>query len=95
MTKVPKSRDLNRTDREIVRQLTADGRLTNQELAQRIHASESTTSRHRRRLEETGVIPRYTAVVDEVSLGESECVFMLVALRSQNNADKEAFEKAL
>ncbi len=44
------------TDRRILKELVADARLTNNELAERVGLSASPCLRRLRRLEETGVI---------------------------------------
>src|SRR5207245_3445260 len=51
-------------DRKILRELQADARITNNELAERIGLSPSPCLRRVRRLEEAGVIRGYTALVD-------------------------------
>ncbi len=76
-------------------ELQFDGRLSNKELAERTHASESACLRHRHRLEATGLIAGYIAVVDQALAGYPETVFVEVSLRSQNAVDLAAFEKAL
>ena len=47
---------LDRTDRTILAELQRDGRLTNRELAEKVHLSESACLRRVRSLEEAGVI---------------------------------------
>lgn len=86
---------LGRTDIAVLHQLQQDGRLTNQILADRVFASESTSSRHRRELEADGVITGYIAVVDEQQVGYSVAAFVTVSLRSLEHAAKEAFEAAV
>ncbi len=86
---------LTRLDTDILRQLQRDGRLTNQALAERTFASESTSSRHRRALETRGVIRDYVAVVDEESVGYSVSAFVTVSLRSLRHDAKEVFEQAI
>ena len=53
-------------DRQIIRALQISGRLTNQELSEKVNLSPSPCSRRVRALEESGVITGYTALVDEV-----------------------------
>ena len=84
--------DLERVDRDILRHLQQDGRLTNQALAERVHAAETTSSRHRRVLESRGVIKGYAAVVDEASVGYSVSAFVLVKLRSTAPDIRKPFE---
>ena len=49
---------LDTTDRALLRQLQADARLSNVELAQQVHLSPSACLRRVRRLEESGEIGR-------------------------------------
>ncbi|TIX04088.1 MAG: winged helix-turn-helix transcriptional regulator, partial [Mesorhizobium sp.] len=51
-------------DRQIIRELQRDGRLTNQDLAARVNLSPSPCLRRVRLLEEAGVIVGYSADVD-------------------------------
>ena len=48
-------------DRQILRELQRDGRLTNAELADRVNLSPSPCLRRVRNLEKAGVIERYVA----------------------------------
>jgi len=58
-------------DRQIIRELQKDGRLTNQELAERVNLSPSPCLRRVRTLEEAGVIAGYRALLDARKLGLS------------------------
>lgn len=62
---------LDRYDRRILELLQQDGRLSNQELADRIGLSPSPCLRRVRALEERGFIAGYRAVVDAKKLGLS------------------------
>lgn len=79
-------------DIQILRELQADGRMTNVELAQRVGLTAPPCLRRVRALEETGVITSYHAELDAVSLGFGITVFAMVSLRSQAESDLEAFE---
>lgn len=61
----------------------------------RVHASESACSRHRRRLEDLGLIKGYVAVVDEDLAGFPECVFVSIGLHDQRDDHLAAFEAAI
>src|SRR5262245_56542802 len=52
-------------DRQIIRELQKDGRLTNQDLAEKVNLSPSPCLRRLRKLEREGVIQGYTALVDQ------------------------------
>ncbi|RUU08450.1 Lrp/AsnC family transcriptional regulator, partial [Mesorhizobium sp. M7A.T.Ca.TU.009.01.3.2] len=58
-------------DLKILRELQADARITNNELAERIGLSPSPCLRRVRRLEETGVIRGYTTLVDRSAFGSN------------------------
>lgn len=60
---------LDDIDRSILLELQRDGRLTNQELADRVGLSPSPCLRRVRLLQERGVITRYTAVVSQAAVG--------------------------
>jgi len=62
---------LDRYDRRILELLQHDGRLSNQELAERIGLSPSPCLRRVRALEEAGLIAGYRALVDARKLGLS------------------------
>ena len=61
--------ELDRTDLRILAELQRDGRLTNQELAERVSLSPSPCLRRVRRLEETGVIRGYAALIEPRAVG--------------------------
>ena len=63
--------ELDRYDRQILRQLQEDGRLSNQELADRIGLSPSPCLRRVRALEEAGIIAGYRALVNAKAVGLS------------------------
>lgn len=78
-------------DRRILRELQADGRLTNQELAQRVGLTPSPCLRRVRQLEDDGVIRTYRAVVDPVAVGRGFEVFASVEVR-RDRESVAAFE---
>lgn len=71
---------LDRTDRRILHELQHDGRLSNQELAQRVALSPSPCLRRVRRLEEEGYIRRYAAIVDPDLVGISLLAYVAIRL---------------
>ena len=83
---------LDATDRRILRELMADGALTNVALAQKVGLSAPPCLRRVRALEDAGVIQGYTALVDEQALGFELTAFALVGLHSQAEPDLRAFE---
>ena len=79
-------------DLQILRELQADGRMTNVELAERVGLTAPPCLRRVRALEEAGVIRSYHADLDAAKLGYSITVFAMVSLRSQAEADLQRFE---
>ena len=61
--------EIDRYDRQILEILQKDGRISNQDLADRIGLSPSPCLRRVRRLEESGVIKRYVALLEPRALG--------------------------
>jgi DNA-binding Lrp family transcriptional regulator len=86
---------LDAIDWRILKELQADGRMTNIALANRIGLSAPPCLRRVRALEEAGLIKGYTALLDEVALGFSLTAFVMVRLHNQTEADLRAFENAL
>lgn len=86
---------LDRTDQSILVELQREGRLSNRELAERVHLSESACLRRVRALEEAGVIDRYTAVINQAKVGLPGNVFVSITLNRQEQGDLAAFEAAV
>ena len=83
---------IDQTDWRILKELMADGSITNVALAKRIELSAPPCLRRVRALEQSGIITGYTAIVDEKLLGFEVTAFALVGLHSQSEADLRAFE---
>jgi DNA-binding Lrp family transcriptional regulator len=83
---------LDAIDREIIRQLERDGRLTNLELAKRVGLTPAPCLRRVKRLEEAGVIIGYRAVIDPVSLGRGLQVLVEVEVYATDLKTVETFE---
>ena len=83
---------LDAIDRNILKELQADGRITNVELARRVGISAPPCLRRVRALEEAGFIKGYRGLLDEKMLGFEVTVFAMVHLSSQAENDLAAFE---
>jgi len=79
-------------DRAIIDELTADGRLSNVELAQRVGLTPAPCLRRVRRLQRDGVITGYHARVDPEAVGRGFEVLVNVDLAAKDRATVEAFE---
>jgi DNA-binding Lrp family transcriptional regulator len=90
-----RSAKLDRIDRLILRELQADGSLTNIELARRVGLSPPPCLRRVRALEEGGYIRGYHAELTPEALGFAVTVFAQVGLASQAEADLVAFERLI
>ncbi len=84
---------LDAIDWKILRELQADGRMTNVELARRIGISAPPCLRRVRALEESGIIRGYRTLLDEKRLGFDLVAFCFVSLSSQHDADLSAFRE--
>ena len=67
---------MDSTDHAILEALQERARISNVELADRVHLSESACLRRVRALEEAGVIAGYSAMVDPVRVGLPSAVFV-------------------
>ncbi|MGN7438237.1 MAG: Lrp/AsnC family transcriptional regulator [Alcanivorax sp.] len=89
---MPRSR-LDKIDKNILKRLQEDGRVTNVELAKSVGISAPPCLRRVRVLQDAGYIKGYFAKVDPAKLGYGVHVFAMVKLKSQAEKDLEAFEK--
>lgn len=83
--------DLDATDWKILRELQADGRMTNVELSQRVGISAPPCLRRVKRLETDGVIKGYRALLNAPALGFDVVAFCLVGLHHQSDAELKEF----
>ncbi len=86
---------LDRYEYGILRALQADGRLTNQDLAQKVGLSPSACWRRVKSLEETGVILRYSAILDPSKVGIGETVFAHISLKRHSKALSAEFAELM
>ena len=86
-------RELDATDRAIVRLLSVDGRIPNNALAEAVGIAPSTCLGRVRSLVERGVIRGFHADVDVATLGLGTQVLIAVRLRSEARANIGSFAK--
>jgi DNA-binding Lrp family transcriptional regulator len=84
--------DIDDRDRAILRELMRDGRLTNAELAERVHLSQSACLRRVRMLEDSGLIAGYVMLLDPAAAGLPGAAFVSVTLDQQGRAALDRFE---
>ncbi|MGB1752801.1 MAG: Lrp/AsnC family transcriptional regulator [Paracoccaceae bacterium] len=82
-------------DVQILRALAEDGRMTVQNLSDRVGLSPSPVARRLNRLENDGYIKGYAALIDEARLGFGISVFVSVKLDRQIDDALANFEKAV
>lgn len=87
--------DLDRYDRAILRELSADGRLAVTEIARRIGLTKTPTQARVRRLEEIGVIAGYRAVLNPIRMGLAQIAYVEVRLSDTREAALQAFNRAV
>ena len=82
---------LDEKDADILRALQQDARLTNKELAAKVHLSTTPTYERVRRLERLGYIQQYTAILNAKKLNWGFTVFCMVKLRRLGSQMAEEF----
>lgn len=86
---------LDQTDFKILQILQTEGRISNQELADKVHLSPSSCLRRVRMLEDAGVIHQYCAVLNPEQLGLEVDAFVQVTMRRDVEKWHENFSRAL
>ena len=86
---------MDRFDRLILEALQQDGRISNKQLAQQVHLSESACLRRVRALEEDGMIERYVAMVSQEKAGMPGDVLVHIGLHREEQSELAAFEEAV
>jgi DNA-binding Lrp family transcriptional regulator len=82
-------------DRKLLAALQEDGRLTNQELADRVGLSSSQCSRRRAALEAAGIIESYHAHLSAEALGLGVVVFVAVTLATHSPDTSKLFRQLI
>ena len=75
--------------------LQEDGRLSNAELAERVSLSASPCWKRLKRLESSGVIRGYQAVLDRRALGMGVVAFVSISLENHTEKTCQAFEASV
>jgi Lrp/AsnC family leucine-responsive transcriptional regulator len=87
--------ELDRFDRLILDILSADGRISITDLANRIGLSKTPTQARLRKLEKDGVITGYRAMLDPIRIGRDHVAFVEVRLTDTREAALAAFNTAI
>lgn len=87
--------NIDAINQRIMRELQANGRISVQDLSQRVGLSPSPCARRINMLEQAGVIAGYHAMIDEASAGFPFAVFVSVKLDRQVDDTIKEFEAAI
>ncbi len=82
-------------DRKILNCLQADGRISNQQLADDVGLSTAACWRRVKALEDQGIIRKYTALIDPDAVQQGLCVLVMVSLLRHSTEHTLAFESAM
>ena len=85
----------DRIDLAILDQLQRDSKITNATLAQRVGISPPSMIERVKKLEQSGIIRGYVALLDPVLVGKSICAIVHVTLRAHGVGELEKFKKAI
>ncbi len=83
---------LDSIDLEILRQLQEDSRISNAELARRVHLSPPATHARVKRLEESGHIKQFTAILDRDLMGFDLLCFVHIRMQMHELNYLEPFQ---
>jgi Lrp/AsnC family transcriptional regulator, leucine-responsive regulatory protein len=86
---------LDAIDRQILEALQQDARLSNQDLAQRVHLSPSACLRRVKRLEDDGVIDRVVALLNPKAIGKPGTSYTIINVERMTPAALAEFEQAV
>lgn len=88
-------KEIDEIDRQIMRKLAFDGRLSNKEIAEQVGLSPSPCWQRIRRLESEGYIQGYAAVFNQEKLGLSETVIIEVTLDRHDEETSHVFDSTV
>ena len=86
---------LDRIDRNILAALLSDGRMSMATLAAKVGLSKTPVQARVRKLEESGFIRGYQAIVDREKMGEGHVAFVQVKLSDTRSDALDAFNRAV
>ena len=84
---------MDQKDRQIIRTLQREGRMTNQDLAEAVNLSPSPCLRRLRNLEKTGAIQGFSALADAKAYGLGLEVYVRIKLDKHQKDVVENFER--
>ncbi len=89
------NRDLDKIDSRILNELQANGRLSIVELASRVNLSNTPCSERVRRLEKSGLIKSYCAILDAQMLGYNHLTVVQISMAATANNSLDDFNAAV
>lgn len=92
---MPREARLDQKDRQIIRALQQNGRMTNQDLAEAVNLSPSPCLRRLRNLETSGAIRGFSVDADAAAYGLPLTVFVRIRLERHNAEDVQHFERRI
>ncbi|EET48226.1 Lrp/AsnC family transcriptional regulator [Thalassobium sp. R2A62] len=87
--------ELDGIDRRLLEVLQRAGRMSNADLSEKVNLSPSACHRRVQRLEKSGFIKDYVALVDPRMIGRPSTVFVEITLSGQADEVLDAFERAV
>lgn len=90
-----KSTFIDRKDQQLLNLLQRQGRMTIAELAEQVHLSDTPCLRRIKKLEQSGVIKGYSALLDPKSIGLQVQALAFVELVDNTCTSAEIFEQAV
>jgi len=87
--------DLDQINKNILRVLGREARISNIDLADRVGLSPSACLRRVQELERSGIIQGYRAVLDGPAMGRAFVAYVAVGLNDHTKSGQEAFEAAV
>lgn len=92
---MPENTVLDSIDKKILQMVQSNGRITNQELSEKVGLSPSPCLRRLKHLESSGTISSYVALVDPQAAGLTVTAFVRVRLDQQDDRHLATFESAV
>ncbi|MBO6516163.1 MAG: Lrp/AsnC family transcriptional regulator [Bacteroidia bacterium] len=86
---------LDEVDIQILSYLQKDGKLTAKNLADRIELTQTPVYERIRKLERSGVIRKYVALLDSAQIGKNLVVFMNISLKEHSNEIRDGLTSSL
>ena len=78
------STELDRIDREILAELTRDGRMSVSQVAENVHISRAHAYTRITRLTAEGVLKKFTAVVDPIKVGRKSSAYVTLKVEQRS-----------